>query len=124
MIQKLPDGIDTVVADDDETISMGMKQIVGLARALARKPDIIIMDEALSRVDSETENMIRRNVLSSLHNVTMLIIAHRLDTIIDADKIVVLSDGKVVEEGTGEKLLDNKGEFYRLYNSQLSGETI
>ncbi|MCR5214717.1 MAG: ABC transporter ATP-binding protein/permease [Eubacterium sp.] len=124
LIEKLPEGLNTVTSDDDETISMGMRQMIGLARALVRKPGIIIMDEALSAVDSETENKIRKNVIKMLKDVTVLVIAHRLDTIMDADKIVVLSEGKVIEEGTSDKLLESKGEFYRLCNRQLSGDTI
>ncbi len=124
MINRLPGGIETVTGDDDESISMGLRQIIGLARALVRKPDIIVLDEALSAVDSETESIIRRNILTMLGDVTILIIAHRLDTITDADKIVVLSKGQVVEEGTSSELLEREGEYFKLYSSQQSGETI
>ena len=121
ILERLPSGLDTVTHDDDETISMGMRQIIGLARALVRRPQIIVMDEALSAVDSETEQLIRRNILKLLEGATVLIIAHRLDTIETADKIIVLSEGKVAETGSFNELLSEHGEFFRLYTSQQEG---
>jgi ABC-type multidrug transport system fused ATPase/permease subunit len=124
LIEKLPDGMDTVTSDDDETISEGMRQIIGLARAVIREPRILIMDEALSAVDPLTEQMVRSNIFSIVPDATILVIAHRLKSTETIDKIIVMKDGNVVEEGSFEELMETRGEYHRLYTSQQSGNEI
>ena len=124
MIEALPDGFDTETYDDDETISEGMRQIIGMARALAKKPNILVLDEALSSVDPITEQMIRTNVTDKLRSITMILIAHRLDTANQSDKIIVMKDGHIVEEGSHDSLMDEGKEYYRLYSSQMAGNEI
>ena len=124
LINNLPDGLDTVTSDDDETISEGMRQIIGLARAVIREPRILIMDEALSAVDPETEQQVRSSIFSIIEDATILVIAHRLSATENLDNIIVMKDGQIVEEGNFQKLMDKKGEYYRLYNSQLEGKEI
>ena len=124
MIEALPDGFDTETYDDDETISEGMRQIIGMARALAKKPNILVLDEALSSVDPITEQMIRTNVTDKLRSITMILIAHRLDTAKQSDKIIVMKDGHIVEEGSHDSLMDEGKEYYRLYSSQMAGNEI
>lgn len=124
LINNLPDGLDTVTSDDDETISEGMRQIIGLARAVIREPRILIMDEALSAVDPETEQQVRSSIFSIIEDATILVIAHRLSATENLDNIIVMKDGQIVEEGNFQILMDKKGEYYRLYNSQLEGKEI
>jgi ATP-binding cassette subfamily B protein len=124
MIEALPDGFDTETYDDDETISEGMRQIIGMARALAKNPNILILDEALSSVDPITEQMIRTNITDKLRSITMILIAHRLDTAKQSDKIIVMKDGHIVEEGCHDSLMNEGKEYYRLYSSQMAGNEI
>ena len=124
IFSRLPNDLDTETNDDDETISEGMRQIIGLARAIVRKPKLLVLDEALCSVDKETETMIRENVRKHMGDVTSITIAHRLDTTEDADRIIVLKDGAVVEEGTKNELLKAGKEYYRLYMSQQQGREI
>ena len=124
LIEGLPDGLDTETNDDDETISEGMRQIIGLARAIIKKPRILILDEALSAVDSETETRVRQNIFNIIKDATVLIIAHRLNMTEDIDQIVVMKDGSVVETGNYTQLIEAKGEYYRLITSQKEGKEI
>ncbi len=124
LIEGLPDGLDTETNDDDETISEGMRQIIGLARAIIKKPRILILDEALSAVDSETETRVRKNIFNIIKDATVLIIAHRLNMTEDIDQIVVMKDGSVVETGNYTQLIEAKGEYYRLITSQKEGKEI
>ena len=124
IINFLPDGLETAVSDDDESVSQGMREIIGLARALVRKPEILVMDEALSAVDNHTEEKIRGSILERMKNITMILIAHRLDTTKDCDTIVVMKKGEVFERGTHAELISENGEYSRLYNSQLAGESL
>ncbi|MCR5227236.1 MAG: ABC transporter ATP-binding protein/permease [Eubacterium sp.] len=124
LIEKLPDGLNTMTSDDDETISEGMRQIIGLARAVIREPRILIMDEALSAVDPLTEQMVRSNIFSITPDATILVIAHRLKSTETIDKIIVMKDGHIAEEGSFEELMESRGEYHRLYTSQQSGNEI
>lgn len=122
MIEALPDGFKTRTDDEDETISEGLRQIIGLARALVKEPKILILDEALSAVDKPTEEKIKKNILSGDKDITMLVIAHRLDTITNSDSICVLKHGKLVEQGTHDELTALGKEYKRLYNREISGK--
>ena len=124
MIEALPEGFETETYDDDETISEGMRQIIGMARALAKEPKILVLDEALSSVDPVTEQMIRNNISTKLQSITMILIAHRLDTAKQSDKIIVMKDGNIVEEGNHDSLMAAEKEYYRLYSSQMAGNEI
>ena len=124
LLEMLPDGLDTVTSDEDEQVSEGLRQIIGLARAVIREPRILIMDEALSAVDPETERKVRENIFNIISDATILIIAHRLRTTESLDRIVVMRDGSVVEDGSFRELMELKGEYYRLYSSQSEGKEI
>jgi ABC-type multidrug transport system fused ATPase/permease subunit len=117
-IQRLPNGYYTKVGEGGETLSEGEKQLLAFARALAINPKILILDEATSHVDPETERLIQEGLSQLLKGRTSLVIAHRLSTIQHADRIVVLHKGKVREIGTHSELIARKGFYYRLYQLQ------
>jgi ABC-type multidrug transport system fused ATPase/permease subunit len=117
-IRRLPEGYDTVMAERGATLSVGQRQLLSFARAIARKPPIIVLDEATSSIDSETEHAIQEAMENMLKGRTALVIAHRLSTVEKCDRIIVLDDGKIVEEGTHENLLKNRGLYFCLYRTQ------
>ena len=115
--QDMPDGFDTLVGDRGGALSGGQKQRVALARALARKPDILILDEATSALDNETEKMVHEAINALRDNLTIILIAHRLSTVKDADQIIMLEKGRIVDQGTFDALLtNNDGAFSKLYH--------
>ncbi len=120
-INRLPDGYDTVLTEGGSNLSQGQRQLLAIARAVIANPQILILDEATSNVDTRTEMHIQQAMLALMKNRTSLIIAHRLSTIRDADKIVVLRDGVIVEEGNHDELLALKGEYAKLYQNQFAG---
>ena len=120
-IERLPDGYDTVLAESGSNLSQGQRQLLSIARAVLADPKILILDEATSSVDTRTEMRIQQAMVALMENRTSLIIAHRLSTIRDADKIVVIKDGRVAEAGNHEELLEAKGEYYKLYSNQFAG---
>lgn len=120
-INRLPDGYDTVLSESGSNLSQGQRQLLAIARAVLADPKILILDEATSSVDTRTEMHIQSAMVALMKNRTSLIIAHRLSTIIDADKIVVIDDGRVVEQGNHEELLEQKGCYYNLYQNQFAG---
>ena len=109
---------DTIVGDNGIILSGGQKQRVSIARELYKSPQILIMDEATSSLDTETENLIRQNIERLHGNITMLIIAHRLSTVENADIIYLIQDGRVLHSGTYEELLQNSTEFRNLAKYQ------
>jgi ATP-binding cassette subfamily B protein len=117
-IQKLPDGYDTMVGERGVKLSGGQRQRVAIARAILKDPDILILDEATSDVDTETEMLIQRSLDRLTENRTTFAIAHRLSTIKDADVIVVIDDGQVAERGTHEELLAEDGLYAHLWGVQ------
>ena len=123
-VQKMPDGYATEVKEGGSALSVGQKQLVAFARALVFNPDILILDEATSSVDTETERLIQDGLKRLMANRTSIIIAHRLSTIQNADKIIVLHRGKIREIGTHNELLQRKGIYYRLYQLQYKGQEI
>ncbi len=120
-IERLPDGYDTMLSEAGNNLSQGQRQLLSIARAVLADPKILILDEATSSVDTRTEMYIQQAMVNLMKNRTSLIIAHRLSTIRDADKIVVISDGRVVEAGDHEELLAAKGEYFKLYSNQFAG---
>lgn len=121
-IDKLPDGYDTVLTEKGSTLSAGQRQLLSFARALAFDPSILILDEATSNIDTETELLIQDAITKLIQNRTTIIIAHRLSTIQHADKIIVMHKGCICEMGTHQELLDLKGRYYDLYLLQYQEE--
>ena len=119
-IKTLPDGYDTILSDDGVNISKGQKQLITIARAFLSKAPILILDEATSNVDSRTEIQIQKAMTALMENKTCFIIAHRLSTIQNADTILVVKDGAIIEQGNHEELIKQKGFYYSLYHSQFS----
>ncbi|MBQ4055292.1 MAG: ABC transporter ATP-binding protein [Clostridia bacterium] len=120
-IERLPDGYDTKLAESGSNLSQGQRQLLSIARAVLADPKILILDEATSSVDTRTEMQIQQAMIKLMEGRTSLIIAHRLSTIRDADVIIVLDEGHIVEEGNHEQLLAKKGKYYDLYMTQFSG---
>ena len=123
-VQTLPQGYDTVINDDATNISQGQKQLMTIARAFLSNPSILILDEATSSVDTRTEVLIQKAMQKLMDGRTSFVIAHRLSTIRDADLILVMNHGTIIEQGTHQQLLDKKGFYYDLYNSQFIGATV
>ncbi len=117
-IESLPDGYRTQLNEGATNISTGQRQLLSFARVLAHNPRVIIMDEATSNIDTETEQLIQRAMFAVMEGRTSLVIAHRLSTIRHADRILVLSHGQLVEEGTHEALISERGLYYNLYRLQ------
>lgn len=117
-IRTLPQGYDTVIGSDTSSISSGQKQLLTIARALLAQRELLILDEATSNVDTRTELLIQKAMDRLMRGRTCFIIAHRLSTIVDADLILVLRDGRIVEQGTHRTLLAKKGFYYEIYKSQ------
>jgi ATP-binding cassette, subfamily B, multidrug efflux pump len=119
-VRTLPDGYETVLDDDGANVSMGERQLITIARAFLARPAILILDEATSSVDTRTEVLIQRAMSSLRQGRTSFVIAHRLSTIRDADLILVMENGQIVEQGTHDQLLDAEGAYARLYSAQFA----
>ncbi|HOV21467.1 MAG TPA: ABC transporter ATP-binding protein [bacterium] len=120
LINSLPEGENTIVGERGITLSGGQKQLISIARAIYKDPDILIFDEATSSLDTESEKMIQKAIDQTLENRTSFIIAHRLSTLKKVNKIIVLKDGTIVEEGTHQQLLDKQGVYYTLWQLQFA----
>lgn len=121
MIQKLPEGYDTLLAASGANISQGQQQLLAIARAFVADPKILILDEATSNVDTRTEKAIQGAMQKIMEDRTSIVIAHRLSTIRDADIIVVMDQGEIVESGSHDELLKKEGKYYSLYKAQYAG---
>ena len=119
-IETLPDGYDTQVSDASSIFSTGQKQLMSIARTILTNPPFLILDEATSNVDTVTEEKIQKAMDTVIAGRTSFVIAHRLKTILNSNKIVVLKDGNVIEEGSHEALLKEKGFYYKLYTDQMA----
>ena len=124
MILRLQDGYDTVLSGEGYNLSQGQRQLLSIARAFLAQPKILILDEATSSVDTRTEKRIQDAMVKLMESRTSLIIAHRLSTIQDADFIVVMDQGRIIETGNHEELLTKQGKYYELYMTQFAGNTI
>ncbi|MBU7455106.1 ABC transporter ATP-binding protein [Leuconostoc fallax] len=118
-ISSLPDGYQTKISDENSVFSTGQKQLMSIARTILTNPDLLILDEATSNVDTVTENRIQKAMDNVIAGRTSFVIAHRLKTILNADKIVVLRDGQVIESGTHHELLEKEGFYAELYHNQM-----
>ena len=123
-VQRMSDGYNTRIQEGGSGLSVGQKQLVAFARALAFNPDILILDEATSSVDTETELLIQDALTRLMRNRTSIVIAHRLSTIQNADKIIVMHKGRIREMGTHNELLRKRGVYYRLYQLQYKGQEV
>ena len=120
-VHSLPDGYDTVIDEEGSNISAGEKQLITIARAFLADPALLILDEATSSVDTRTEVLVQRAMSALRSDRTSFVIAHRLSTIRDADVILVMEAGQIVEQGTHHELLEARGHYFDLYNSQFAG---
>ena len=119
-VRTMPQGYDTRVENDAENISQGQRQLLTIARVILRDPKILILDEATSSVDTRTEQEIARAMETLMHGRTSFVIAHRLSTIVDADLILHMRAGTIIEQGTHEELLAANGPYAELYRSQFA----
>jgi ATP-binding cassette subfamily B protein len=123
-IRKFPDGYQTMLTERANNLSQGQRQLLAIVRAILAEPAILILDEATSSVDTRTEVRIQKALLRLMKGRTSFVIAHRLSTIRDADNVVVIDHGEIVEQGSHQQLLDKRGFYYHLYVSQFKGHAI
>ncbi|HBN12901.1 MAG TPA: sugar ABC transporter ATP-binding protein, partial [Clostridiales bacterium] len=119
-IMQLPNGYDTVISEDGGNLSQGQKQLLCITRIMLCLPPMLILDEATSSIDTRTEQRIQRAFAKLMNGRTSFIVAHRLSTIKEADIILVMKDGNIIEQGSHKELLENGGVFSELYNSQFA----
>ncbi len=118
-IMKMEKGYDSEVGEGGGNLSTGEKQLISFARAIVANPALFVLDEATSSIDTETERMIQNAIEKVLSDRTSFVVAHRLSTIVSADKILVIGKGKITEHGTHRELIRKKGYYYNLYTNQL-----
>jgi ATP-binding cassette subfamily B protein len=123
-IHRLPHGYQTMLTERGSNLSQGQRQLLAIARAILADPDILILDEATSNVDTRTEKHLQEALLRLMKGRTSFVIAHRLSTIRDADQVLVINDGKIIERGTHDQLLAQKGFYHNLYLSQFKGQIL
>ena len=119
-IERLPNSYDTVISADGGSLSQGQRQLLAIARAAVADPPVLILDEATSSIDTHTEKLVQRGMDALMSGRTTFVIAHRLSTIRNADCIMVLEHGRIIERGSHEELLSQKGRYYKLYTGMSS----
>lgn len=121
-ISMLPDGYDTVLSGDGSGLSQGQRQLLSIARAAVADPPVMILDEATSSIDTRTESIVQKGMDALMHGRTVFVIAHRLSTVKNSDVIMVLEQGRIIERGTHDKLIEEKGKYYQLYTGAFELE--
>ena len=121
-IRRLPDGYDTWLTGDGDSLSQGQRQLLAIARAAVADPPVLILDEATSSIDTRTESLVQQGMDALMKGRTTFVIAHRLSTVKNADCIMVLEQGRIIERGTHDELLAEKGRYYQLYTGNAIGE--
>ena len=121
-IRRLPEGYDTVITGDGANLSQGQRQLLAIARAAVADPPVLILDEATSSIDTRTERIIQESMDRLMHGRTTFVIAHRLSTVRNSDCIMVLEQGRIIERGTHDQLISEKGKYYQLYTGNAIAE--
>ena len=124
LVMKLGGGLDEEVRDRGNNFSAGERQLISFARTVIHNPSVMILDEATANIDTETELLIQDSLERIMNIGTMLVVAHRLSTVRNADKIILLSHGEIVESGSPRELLDKKGKYYELYKMQFEKDEV
>ena len=124
IIEKLPAGLDEEVRERGNNFSAGQRQLISFARTIIHGPEVMILDEATANIDTETEVLIQDSLEKLMNIGTLLIVAHRLSTIRNADNIIYLSHGEIIEQGSHEELIAKKGRYYELYTLQSDKERL
>ena len=119
-IRKLPDGYNTVLKGDGGNLSQGQRQMLAIARAAVADPPALILDEATSSIDTRTEKMVQDSMDKLMKGRTTFVIAHRLSTVKNSDCIMVLEQGRIIERGTHDQLIEQKGKYYQLYTGKTA----
>jgi ATP-binding cassette subfamily B multidrug efflux pump len=123
-VHALPDGYDTVIDEEGNNVSAGEKQLITIARAFLADPSLLILDEATSSVDTRTEVLVQHAMAALRSERTSFVIAHRLSTIRDADLILMMENGRIVEQGTHDELVAREGAYFRLYQAQFAEPVV
>ena len=119
-IHQLPDGYNTLLTGDGANLSQGQRQLLAIARAAIADPPVLILDEATSSIDTRTEKIVQDGMDKLMAGRTTFVIAHRLSTVKNSDCIIVLEQGRVIERGNHDKLMEEKGKYYQLYTGNLA----
>ncbi len=122
-IRRLPDGYDTMLTGDGANLSQGQRQLIAIARATVADPPVLILDEATSSIDTRTEKLVQDGMDALMTGRTTFVIAHRLSTVRNADCIMVMEQGRIIERGTHDELIEKKGKYYQLYTGNFAEET-